>query len=187
MNKLQCNEYTEWMSLAQDGMLNRAQMNLLQMHIAACPPCLGIWESMTEISRVFHAAEMVEPAPGFVARVQARLAYRRERRRRTMVWLLLGIGTIALAFLAMPSLLEALSLTGRLVLPYPVITYIEQLLNWVSVVVTASVDAILLLARHICTGPAGAACLALIAIAGALVAIWTKFLVGRLAAQRVNR
>ena len=51
----------------------------------------------------------------------------------------------------------------------------------------ALADAVLLLARHVCTGPAGMAYLALVAIAGALVAIWTRFLVGRLAAQRVNR
>jgi hypothetical protein len=135
---------------------------------------------------MFHATTMVEPAPGFVARVEARLAYRQEQRRRAMVWLLLGIGTIALAFLAMPSLLAALSLTGRLVLPYQVITNIQQLLNWVNVVVTVFADAVFLLARHICTSPAGTACLALVAMAGALVAIWTRFLVGRLATQRVD-
>ena len=47
-------------------------------------------------------------------------------------------------------------------------------------------DAAFLLARYACTGPAGTACLALVAVAGAFVAIWTRFLVGRLAAQRVN-
>jgi hypothetical protein len=145
-----------------------------------------MWESMTEISRVFHAAEMVGPAPGFVARVEARLAYRQEQRRRAMVWLLLAIGTIALAFLAMPSLFTALSLTGRLVLPYQVIVYVQQLLTWANVVVTAFAEAVFLLVRHLCTGPAGTACLALVSMAGALVAIWTRFLVGRLAAQRVD-
>ena len=187
MNKLQCNDYTEWMSLAQDGVLNRTQTHLLHVHIAACPPCLVIWESMTEILRMFHAAAIVEPAPGFVARFEKRLAYRQEQRRRALVWLLLGIGTIALAFLAAPSLLGALSLTGRLVLPYQVVTYIQGLLGWISVVISAFADAAFLLVRYVCTGPAGPACLALVAVAGSLVAVWTRFLVGRLAAQRVTR
>jgi hypothetical protein len=174
------------MSLAQDGMLDRTQMRLLHAHMAVCPPCAEIWESMATISRVFHAAAMVKPAAGFLARFEARLAYRQEKRRRAMVWLLLGIGAIALTALAMPSLLRALSLTGRIVLPYQVVTYVQGLLGWVSLVVTALADAIFLLVRYVCTGPAGPACLALVAVAGSLVAIWTRFLVGRLATQRVN-
>jgi hypothetical protein len=89
--------------------------------------------------------------------------------------------------LSMPSLLGLLSLTGRLVLPYQVVTYVQQLLSWLNVVVTALADAVFLLVRYVCTGPAGPACLALVAMAGALVAIWTRFLVGRLATQRVNQ
>jgi predicted anti-sigma-YlaC factor YlaD len=186
MNKQQCEEYTEWMSLAQDGMLDRTQTRLLHKHIATCPPCMTVWESMTIVSQMLRAAPMVEPIPGFTKRFEIRLAYREEQHRRAMVWLLLGIGAIALGFLALPSLLGALSITSRLVLPYEVVTYFYGLLNWLHVIISAVLDTIGILVRYVCTGPAGPACLALITVAGALIALWTRFLVGRLTAQRAR-
>jgi predicted anti-sigma-YlaC factor YlaD len=186
MNKQQCEQYIEWMSMAQDGMLSRTQMHVLHTHIAVCPPCMTVWESMTAVSQMFRAAPMIAPLPGFVKRFEARLAYRREQRRRAMVWLLLGIGAIALGFLALPSLIGVLSLAGYLVLPYQVLTYIQGLLSWVYVLISAVADATQILVRYVCTGPAGPACLALVAVTGALVAIWTRFLVGRLASQRAR-
>ena len=59
MNKQQCEQYTEWMSLAQDGILSRTQMHVLHTHIAMCPPCMTTWESMTMISQMF----LVESKP----------------------------------------------------------------------------------------------------------------------------
>lgn len=186
MNKQQCDQYTEWMSMAQDGLLNRTQTHLLHTHIAVCPPCMTTWKSMTLVSQMFRASPMIGPAPGFVKRFEARLAYRQEQRRRAMVWLLLGIGVIALSFLALPSLLGALSLTGRLILPYQVIVYLQGLLSWLYALISALFDSIGILIRYMCTGPAWPACLALVAVAGASVAIWTRFLIGRLAAQRAG-
>jgi predicted anti-sigma-YlaC factor YlaD len=184
MNKQACEQYTEWMSLAQDGMLDRTQMHVLRTHIDTCPSCRNVWEAMTAVSRVFRAAPMVAPASGFVQRFEARLAYREELRRRAMIWLLLGIGVVALALLALPSILGALSLTGRLVLPYAVVTYLQGLFDWTYLVVSALLQAAWILIRYVCAGPAGPVCVALIAVAGAMIAMWTKFLMDRLARQR---
>jgi len=185
MNKLPCKEYIEWMSLAQDGMLDRAQSHLLHEHLANCRECRLTWEAMNEISQVFHAAPMLEPEPGFVRRFQARLTYREEQHRRAMIWALLGIGVIALTILALPSLIETLSFTGSLLLPYRVVAYVQGLMNWIYILVSDLLEAAWLLIRYVCTGPAAPACLALAATAAAAVAMWTKFLVGRLSARRV--
>jgi hypothetical protein len=173
------------MSLAQDGMLDQAQIRLLHNHIASCRECRVTWQAMNEISQLFHAAPMLSPEPGFVQRFETRLMYREEQHRRTMIWALLGIGFIALFILALPSLINALSFTGNLVLPDQVVAYVRGVLSWLYIVVSALADAAWLLIRYMCTGPAGPACVALIATAAAAVTLWTRFLVGRLATRRV--
>jgi hypothetical protein len=82
MNQQNCEQYTEWMSLAQDGMLSSTQTRLLHGHMAVCPPCQTQWEAMTFVSQLLHAAPMLSPSPGFAERVQIKLEYRQERRRR---------------------------------------------------------------------------------------------------------
>ena len=186
MNQQSCEHYSEWMSLALDGMLSATQTQLLHAHIATCPSCAAKWVNMTALSRAFRAAPQVEPQAGFVARFEARLARREERRRRLMVWMLLAIGSIALTLLALPSILSALSLTGHLVLPYRVIAQAQGLLDWLFLVASALGDAAWVLVRYMCTGPWGPTCLVLLAVAAAATALWTKTLVGRLNAQRVR-
>jgi len=185
MNTHPCEQYIKWMSLAQDSALDRTHTHLLHTHIDACASCKSLWEEMTATSRLFRAAPMVEPHAGFVQRFETRLAYHEEQRRRAMIWLMLGIGAVTLTLLALPSLWGVLSVTGQLVLPYPVIAYIQGLLTWTAIVVRALVEAAGVLIRYLCTGPAGPLCLTVIAIAGALVATWTRFWVGRLARQQV--
>jgi predicted anti-sigma-YlaC factor YlaD len=174
------------MSLALDGVLSATQTQLLHAHIATCPSCAAMWASMTALSRTFRAAPQVEPQTGFVARFEARLAHREERRRRVLVGVLLGIGTIALTLLALPSILGALSLTGQLVLPYRVIAQAQGLLDWLYLVASGLKETAWVLVRYTCTGPWGPACLILLAVAAAATALWTKTLVGRLSAQRVR-
>ena len=60
------------------------------------------------------------------------------------------------------------------------------MLDWAYIVLTALADAIWMLIRYMFTGPAGPVSLSLIAVAGALVAAWTKFLIGRLTGQRTE-
>lgn len=184
MNKQPCDQYSEWMSLAQDGMLSGTQTHLLHTHIATCASCRKTWETMTALSQILRAAPMRAPAPGFVQRFEARLAYQQEQRRRAMVWLLLGVGVVALGLLALPSIWNALSLAGYLVLPYQVFSYLEGIANWFLITFEALADAAWVLVRYLCSSRALPACLALMAAAGLLLVVWTRFVFGRLAKRQ---
>ena len=186
MNHQPCEQYTEWMSLAQDGMLSSTQHRLLHAHLAECPSCTAQWEAMTLVSQIFHAAPMATPRAGFSARFEARLAYRQEQRRQVIIWLLLGIGVIALITLAMPSLISVLCVTGKLVLPYQVITYVQGIVNWTYIVIDAFVHAAWVLIRYFVTQRAGVALIATVAATGMLILCWTRVLVGRMAAQKTQ-
>lgn len=177
MNQEPCEQYSEWMSLAQDGMLSGTQTRLMLTHLDSCPPCQTEWEAMTFVSQVFRAAPMVAPAPGFVERFQARLAYREEQRRRGMVWLLLGMGAFALLALTLPSLIGVLCFTGRLILPYQILVYVQGVLDWLSMASIALADALWVLVRYAATRPAGLTCLASMAALGIAGAIWMRILV----------
>jgi len=174
------------MSLAQDGLLGTTQSQLLHTHIDDCAACRETWNAMTALSRLFRAAPTLAPDAGFVQRFQDRLAYRQESRRRAFVWMLLGIGAITLGLLALPSAMQVLELTGWFVLPYPVIVYLQVVVDWFALVLNSLANAARMLIRYACTGPTAALCLTLIAVTGATVALWTKFLVGRLAGQRTR-
>lgn len=186
MNKQPCESYTEWMSLALDGMLSPTETRLLHSHIASCPSCASTWQAMQQVSSMLRAAPIAEPQPDFVKRFEARLAYQAEQRRRTMVWMLLGIGAIVLALLALPSLLGVLRLTGHLVLPYQVVAYARGVANWLYLVANAFLEASWTLVRFACTGPTAGTCLLLVAAAAGMIALWTRLVVGRLAGQRVR-
>ena len=186
MNKQRCEAYIEWMSLALDGMLGPTETRLLHSHIASCPSCASTWQAVQRASSMLRAAPMAEPQPGFVKRFETRLAYQAEQRRRTMVWMLLGIGAIVLALLALPSLLSVLRLTGLLVLPYQVIAYARGVANWLYLVANAFLEASWTLIRFACTGPTAGTCLLLVVAAAGMVVLWTRLVVGRLAGQRVR-
>ena len=179
MNQETCDQYGEWMSLAQDGMLSGTQTRLLHAHVASCMPCQTQWEAMTFVSQVFHAAPMVGPTPGFVQRFQVKLAYREEQRRRLMIWVLLGIGAFAMLALALPSLFGLLCFTGRLILPYRLVAYLQSLLNWTSIALSALADAAWVLIRYAVTKPAGLACLGSLVAAGLLTMTGMRFVLGR--------
>lgn len=184
MNQETCEQYSEWMSLAQDGMLSSTQTRLLHTHLALCPPCQTEWEAMTFVSKMFHAAPMVAPAPGFVGRFQARLAYREEQRRRGMVWLLLGMGAFALLALTLPSLVGVLCFTGRLILPYQLVVYVQGIFNWISMASIALADVLWVLVRYAVTKPAVIACLGSVAAIGVLSIFGMRSLIGRRALAR---
>jgi hypothetical protein len=134
---------------------------------------------MTFVSQVFHAAPLVAPAAGFVKRAQARLAYRTEKRRRSIIWLTLGLGTIALLALALPSVVGLLCLTGRLILPYQVITYVEAVFSWLGATSRTLADAGWVLFRYVLTRPAVLACLGSATAAGVLAVFSMRYLFGK--------
>jgi hypothetical protein len=179
MNQRLCEPYNEWMSLAQDGLLDSVQMRQLHQHLEQCPSCKLQWEAMNELSELFRAAPMIAPAPGFAARFQARLAYREERRHQAMIWVLLTVGVITLTFLALPSLVGVLCFTGRLILPYEIVVYVQSLLNWLGIAARTLADAAWVLVRNMATQPGSLACLGSSAVAGILALVWMRILIGR--------
>jgi hypothetical protein len=184
MNQETCEQYGEWMSLAQDGMLSGTQTRLLHVHLGTCPPCQTEWEAMTLVSQMFRAAPMVAPSPGFVERFEAKLALHQEQRRRGMIWLLLGMGAFALLALMLPSLIGVLCFTGQLILPYQAIAYIQGVLNWISMASIALANALWVLVRYGATKPAGLACLGSLVAIGLLGVTWMRSLIGHRVLQR---
>jgi hypothetical protein len=141
---------------------------------------------MCRVSSLLRAAPLAEPEPGFVKRFEARLAYQAERRRRTLVWMLLGIGAIVLVLLSLPSVLGVLRLTGHLVLPYRLIASASNTLDWLYLVTSAFLEASWTLIRSVCTGPSAVACAMLIAAAAGMVVLWTRLIVSRLASKQAR-
>jgi len=174
MNQQNCDQYTEWMSLAQDGMLSSTQTRLLHGHLSGCPPCQTTWEAMTFVSQMFHVAPMVAPPPDFAAGVQAKLEYRQERRRRTVIGLILGFGALAMLLLVLPSLAHAVWMAGRLFLPYPIVAYGQGLFNWIRVALRTLGDATWVIVRFAATNPTVQTSLGMGAIAGATSVLWMR-------------
>ena len=184
MNQQNCEQYTEWMSLAQDGMLSSTQSRLLHGHMAVCPPCQTQWEAMTFVSQMLHAAPMIAPAPGFAARVQKTLEYRQERRRRAVIWLLLGLGGLAILLLSLPSLVNTLWLAAQMLLPYQVIAYGQGIFAWFNAALRALGDAAWVLVRFAAANPTVQNSLFAGAAAGAGSVIWMRYMFRPRVSQR---
>jgi hypothetical protein len=175
------------MSLAQDGLLSSTQTRLLHGHMAVCPPCQTQWEAMTFVSQLLRAAPMIGPSAGFVARVQKRLEYRRERRRRTVTLLFLGLGAFVLLVLALPGVLGTLWLAGRTFLPYQIIAYGQGIVGWCSTALRVLGDSAWLLLRFAATHPTVQTSLVMGTIAGATSVLWMRFVFRARAPQRQRR
>jgi hypothetical protein len=74
-------------------------------------------------------------------------------------------------------------LAGRILLPYQIVAYVQGLFNWTYVVLNALLDAVGVLIRHFITTPAGLACIGSLVVAGALIVVWTRFLIHRMNTQ----
>jgi anti-sigma factor RsiW len=183
MNAHSCDQYLEWMSMAQDGVLSSTQMRLLYAHLASCPECQTTWEAMTAVSQILHAAPMIAPAAGFVARVQARLAAHEEQRRQVIVGALLGVGVLSLSILALPSIAGLLSVTGRLVLPYTIFVYAQNLYYWTALVLGSLVSNTWVLVRHVAARPSVWTCIGFAAAMVLCISIWLRIWLGRMAQQ----
>jgi hypothetical protein len=102
---MSCELSEMWMMDVLDGALIASDRQRLVAHLAACPRCRSEWEALDALERMLAQPPMVHPAPGFVQRVEARLA-RFEAQRRTLVGgLILVGGAVALCLLAVPALL----------------------------------------------------------------------------------
>lgn len=180
MNMSGCETFQEWMSLAQDGQLGSVESRRLHEHLMTCTECKAQWNAMMALSQMFHAAPMVGPQPGFMLRLQARMAYREEQRRRALVVVLLAVGVVALLILALPSILSVVGLTGRLLLPYWIVVYIQSALNWLYMILGSLSDAAWLLLRNFAASSGGTACLVSMVAAAAFIILWVPLMMRRM-------
>ena len=93
---MRCSEYSEWMSLDLDGLLNQVEILQLQKHVSQCEACRQEWEVMSRLSATLQAEPAVTPAPDFTARVTLRLEQRVARKRRLYSGIGLCVGSVGL-------------------------------------------------------------------------------------------
>jgi predicted anti-sigma-YlaC factor YlaD len=102
---MRCEQSEAWMMQALDGMLPSTDRQRLMAHLDVCPACRDDWEALNAVERMFANPTLLGPAPGFIERVDARIA-RAEAQRRTLLGGLVLLGAAAaLCLLAVPALL----------------------------------------------------------------------------------
>ena len=94
--------YHDWMNAVLDGAIAPADRRALEAHLATCASCQAAWASLSGVQRVFKAAPLAAPRPGFNGRFQARLAQRRARPPAIWGALALGLGAVAVSALVVP-------------------------------------------------------------------------------------
>ena len=104
---MNCKETGQLMSLSLDDALTADEARQLQMHLGFCQSCQARWISMKRISQLFTDAPMVPPPADFAVKVSQRLAQREARRRWILGGLILLMGIIVLAVLALPAIIAA--------------------------------------------------------------------------------
>lgn len=104
---MNCQEIGQLMSLSLDDALTADKARQLQMHLDGCQSCQAKWIYMERISQLFADAPLAPPPAGFAAKVSQRLAQRQARRRVVLGGVILFMGTISLAALALPAIISA--------------------------------------------------------------------------------
>ncbi len=96
------NPYHDGMNAVLDGAIAPADRRALEVHLATCASCQATWASLSSVQRLFKAAPLAAPRPGFNGRFQARLAQRRARPPAIWGALALGLGAVAVSALVVP-------------------------------------------------------------------------------------
>lgn len=105
--------FTEKISLWLDDELSPAEVTELQQHLAGCPACQQVHQTMVQVHSLLHQAStiMAEPAAGFTTRFESRLAHHPQK--TWQMWLGLSVLLLStLTFFAVGAILAWLSLVG---------------------------------------------------------------------------
>jgi hypothetical protein len=94
---------------ALDGALNAADRRRLMAHLDSCARCSADWDALNVVESAFASPKMLQPAPGFPARVEARIAQYESQRRTLVGGLILLGGAVVLCLLTLPALLDGRS------------------------------------------------------------------------------
>jgi len=90
-------EMTALMSLALDHLLEEAERQALDRHLAACAFCRSEWVAMQQVSVVLEASPLVGPPLGFAVRVERRLEEQAKKQRQVFGGLALFTSSLSLA------------------------------------------------------------------------------------------
>lgn len=180
-----CKVYRVWMSLKLDGLLSREQERALQAHLATCAACRAEWEAMQLVSHLLDKQPMIPAPPGFVARVEHRLAVERSARRRG----LLGAGTLVFGALSLV-MLGLSSLVGLVFPLWPLLkqpSLWEGLTGWLTRVADVGLaigDAIALLLSSLFNSVGGHILLTYMLAVLLLTLLWSRLVLRRVRAYR---
>jgi hypothetical protein len=107
---MRCREASELMSLYLDHRLAPDQVAELHDHLSVCPRCQREWEAMQQVSSFLRGTPMIAPPAEFTTSVMDRLAQCEARRRLFWGGMVLLLAALSLGAIALPSLVEPLSL-----------------------------------------------------------------------------
>lgn len=103
---MSCERSELWMMEALDSVLSAPDRLRLDEHLQTCSRCRVEWDALNAIERVLSNPPLAQPAPGFPARVQARLERFETQRRTLLGGLILMAAAMALCLMALPALLN---------------------------------------------------------------------------------
>jgi hypothetical protein len=103
---MQCSERDQLFNRYLDGELSSDEASSLQAHLAECDVCCSAWEAMRWVSSSLESEPMASPAPGFSARVTARIEARALRQRRLYSIVGLSVAAVGLWMLALFAILS---------------------------------------------------------------------------------
>lgn len=112
---MDCQDIDLLMSLALDQRLAPDEARCLEEHLKQCPTCQEEWEGMQRISRLFTAAPLMGPPPGFADRVMQRLAQRQAHRQRLLAGAALLVVCLSLGALALPGIVRWLAMLWQVI------------------------------------------------------------------------
>jgi len=116
------NPYEMMISLSLDGLLDEAEQQELDLHLACCPACTDLQAGMKRIDVMFRQPATMAPPVDFTAGVMARIDSYETSRRWTpwLIGVLAMVSVIAALSVATPILVVTLGL-WRALLALPVI------------------------------------------------------------------
>ena len=109
---MQCDQASQMMSERLDGRLNRAQMVLLQDHLAACSGCQTEWERWQQMDCLFREAPMLQAPVRLRVQVMDRVSPITPRQQVLVGGVILSLGSaFLLVLLLLPVAFGLLNVT----------------------------------------------------------------------------
>lgn len=178
----QHDEYGMLMSLALDGLLDGAEREQLDAHLAGCAHCRNQWSLWQSIDATFRAAPMTEPSPAFLSNFSQRLASQ-EKRRQVRLGILLGALTLVMWSIGVAGVVLVI---GALI--YNQVGWFTDSLHWLAYLWTATSvigSSLLALLGGLVEEPSALGLLAgYVVLAGSVLTLWSRYL--RRSLQMVN-